>query len=148
MYYLSKLPGVFFLISAKDQDKILKLILQCALSKESLFSITRETDGATSILFRLQDQTQFEEIIDTLDIVISPDRYHCFQLETENPALNEAGMLSKVTTFLASHQIPILCLSTFNCNYVYYPIQYTDQMMEAISSDPENYSLDDEELVV
>lgn len=148
MYYLSKLSGVFFLISARDQDKILKVILQCILSKNSLFSITRETDGATSLLFRPQDQTQFEEIIDTLDVIISPDRYYCYQLDTENPALNETGMLSKVTTFLAEHQIPILCLSTFNCNYVYYPIQYADKMIEAIKSDPENYSLDEEELTI
>lgn len=144
MYYLSKLPGIFILISARDQDKILKLILECTLSKNSLFSITRETDGTTSVLLRPQDEIQFDQIVKSPEIRMSSDRYHCFQLDTEDPGLNEAGMLAKVTTFLADHQIPILCLSTFNCNYIYYPIDYTEKMIEAIKSDPENYTLEKE----
>ena len=144
MYYLSKLPGVFYLISAKNQDKTIKLIMQCALSKNSLFSITRETDGTTSILFRPQDQIEFEEILNSKssDVLISPDRYYCFRLDTENPAINEAGMLANVTTFLANSHIPILCLSTYNCNYVYYPINNSDEMIEAIRSAPESFTLD------
>jgi len=136
-YFLTKLPGIFYLISTRNKDRLLKQILGCLLA-DGLFSITQEPDGSCSMIMQLQNEEALNTILKTGESYLSADNYYGLQIDTSNPALNEAGMLAEVTSLLAEKGIPILCLSTFNYNYIYYPVAFEAQLVDAVSSTGEN----------
>ena len=141
-YYLSRLPGSFNLISTKRKDLLLKTILNCLLS-DGLFSITQEPDGSCSILLQqFRDGDDFKRVLVSGESYLCPERYRAFQINTENPGLDEPGMLAEITGFLGKYEIPILCLSTFNCNYLYYPTNVEDRITAALGAAPETFLLD------
>lgn len=92
---------------------------------------------------RIQDGDDLERILQDAETYLSSERYHCLQITTENPGLNESGMLAEVTDFLANANIPILCLSTFNCNYIYYPNSCAEFLETALLEDPERFLLEE-----
>lgn len=137
-YYLTKLESNFILIACRQQELVTRPLLALLLN-DHLFSVTRETDGSMSILLTIEDYQQYFKSIEQ---VYTTEEYHCLQITTENPALQEAGMLAEVTTFMANHDVPILCLSTYNGNYLYYPANNSDQVVSAVTAGSDKYVLD------
>ena len=137
-YYLDKIPGLYKIIYVKNVDLVLRNVMQIILS-DNLYNITKESDGGLSIIYRCDvDETndkmlQYTENPEFFDSGIE---YKCFEVTTADPALNESGLLSTITTFLASNKIPILCLSTYNCNQIFYPNDQEQQLDKVIDSDP------------
>lgn len=137
-YYLTKFEPNFILITCRREELVTRPLLALMLSKE-LFSVTRENDGTMSILLTTEEYTKHFEGIEE---VFGTEEYHCVQITTENPALQEAGMLSEITTFLAEHKVPILCLSTYNGNYIYYPADCSKRVTSAVVEKPDKYIMD------
>lgn len=138
-YFLSPIDGVFYIIYSEEIDPILRPTLNLLLSK-NLFSITKETSGGVSIIYRFSDKDNIGETTKG-DMLFykSADVYNCVQVTTANPALSESGMLSEVTGFFAKLKIPILCLSTWNCNYIYYLQEHQPKLKEACLNDIDFY---------
>jgi hypothetical protein len=138
-YFLTPVEGLFRIIYAEDLDPMLRHTLNLILS-DNLFSITKEPSGGASIIYRFSNNEQLQDTVKgDLLFYTSPETYSCIQVNTANPALGESGMLSEVSTFFAHHKIPILCLSTWNCNYIYYPEQYQSALQEACLKDSDYY---------
>lgn len=131
-FYLNLLPGVYLLIKTDEKDKLWRPILNALLSN-NLFSITCSAEE-TSIMLRFDNQHQL--MLESENTYLDPTHYSCLEVNTAQPALEETGMLAEVTAFFAQHGIPILCLSTYSCNYIYYPLQFRDQLNQAIEENP------------
>jgi len=149
VYYFTHLEDSFFLISIKEKEKLLRVILQYFLS-DDLFSINQEVDGAYSILIKSKNIQSFKEDLNKQmmgsegfnNCMLEEIEYNCVQVTTENPGLQEVGMLSEVTSFFASLKIPILCISTYDGNHIYYPKENQDKFQNAVLIENEKYRLD------
>lgn len=133
-FYLTQLVGKFYLVSSPKKENILTILLKTLLS-EGLFSITQEPDGSCSLLIeegfknKLPEECYFTE------------PYQCLEITTENPGLNEPGMLAEISEIFAKYKIPILCNSTFYCNYISYPVNSYDNLMKMIKENKELFDL-------
>lgn len=131
-YHFQQIPGIFYLVRAENLDQILRPVLNSLLSKY-LFSITSSPEE-TSILLKVEKEQDLEQLFGQEETFICPEQYHCLKIETNDPLLSEAGLLSEVTKIFSKAQIPILCLSTYSWNYIYYPTTHHQELNQVINS--------------
>jgi hypothetical protein len=147
IYYFRKLENTFYLISVREKDSILKVLLQYFLS-DDIFSINQEINGAYSLLIKagikdkfMSDITEsYGSMINT--IIMEEEEYNSVQVSTSNPGINEIGMLNEVTGLFTSLGIPILCISTYDGNHIYYPRGMECKFQEGIKKQGDKYKID------
>jgi len=131
-FYLQP-QGEFYLLDlSTDLDHFYKPLLNLILNRNlvSILSITF-TDKETSIIIskdlyqRYLENYQF--IYSSHDEVYKSEIYNGLQITTKNPGLNETGIINKLTSKFAKYSIPILTMSTYLGNYVFYPADMIDQ---------------------
>ena len=134
-YYLTKLTGKYYLVSSPKKENILTIILKTLLSN-SLFSITQEPDGSCSLFIEEELKNNIQD-----EIGYFTEPYYSLEITTENPGLNEAGMLAEISDIFAKYKIPILCNSTYYCNYISYPIDSHDNLIKMVNENNELFDL-------
>lgn len=146
VYYFTHLEDTFYLLSIKEKDKLLRVVLQYFLS-DDLFSINQEVDGAYSILIKSANMERFKadlgkQMIGTEGYILEEIEYKCVQVSTEFPGIQEVGMLAEVTKFFSDLKIPILCISTYDGNHIYYPQDHQEAFREAVLIKNDKFKLD------
>lgn len=136
-YYLSKLPGQYIIISPSSSESISKQLISWLLFDTHMFSFTRDIDGTLSIILKYdsnnsEDVAQLENMKRRTQLLESYDQYMCVKVNTETPAIDEVGLLADISSFFSQNAIPILCMSTYGCNYFYYPIGCEEKLLNAI----------------
>lgn len=63
--------------------------------------------------------------------------YKLIQLNTFSPGLEESGILFAFSKKMTDRNIPFLCLSTFNLNYILYPEDCHAKVLEMVENDPD-----------
>ena len=51
----------------------------------------------------------------------STGTYTAIRVDTDNPGLEEAGIIANLTSVIKTYNITILAISTFKCNYIFIP---------------------------
>jgi hypothetical protein len=137
-YYLSKLPGQYIIISPGNSESIAKYLIKWLLyDTNNMFSFTRDIDGSLSIILKYDvnnasNVNELEEIKKKTQLLESSEDYLCIRVNTATPAIDEVGLLTEISSFFSQHEIPILCMSTYNCNYFYYPTKFEGNLLDAI----------------
>jgi hypothetical protein len=97
------------------------------------YSITQEEGDKISILaFLSEEQRQY--IVDKSSCCLE---YCCITIDTAVPALACSGMLNIITSLFAKHNISIMCTSTFNRNYIYFPTEERQKVVDMFNQNPE-----------
>lgn len=144
MYYLTVLRGRYRLLDQKSLKTSLESILRV------LFMITDTHNTATSIEDSFM-QLHFAK--DEISIII-PEKYldyfkdECqytssyvsLRMDTDDPGLEESGILAVITNTFKQYEIPILSVSTYRYNYIYIPSDKRD-VLDMIASENENIRL-------
>lgn len=137
-YNLDQLSDFFTLILLPEKEENLSTLLHLFLD-DQIQSINKESDGKYSIFILSSHLDKFK--FDHNNMIADAEEYCCVQVDTENPELDQAGMLSEVTSFFANANIPILCVSTFNFNYIYYKKRYMKLFREEVEKTNGKYKL-------
>tara|TARA_R100001163_G_C5063300_1_gene200541 strand:+ start:488 stop:940 length:453 start_codon:yes stop_codon:yes gene_type:complete len=140
-YILNKKSGTFYLISA-PKNILLQHILSW-LTNNELFSISQEDpQDRESMISAITKLTQLQlEDLGRYPGIVQMIPYKCVMIDTENPGLDECGLLSEFSTIFAKNNIPILSNSTFYRNYIFYPSQYDTKFNDLINKE-EDYKLE------
>ena len=132
-YFLIQKKDTYSLVKSDDHDFILKLLIKLVMSKR-LYAIVSD-ENEVSILIN-EDDDELKELLNNSNIysVLCKESYHykCIEVSTCQPMLTESGMLAEVTSFFAENKIPILLLSSYSTNYVFYPQEFTTQLIQII----------------
>lgn len=128
IYFLQKLPHEYtlFKIEKNLADNALRTILSLLLS-DAIYTIVSNTKEI-SILKQQNSDINIE------GSYTDPEDYYCLELTTSNPMLSETGLLAKISNFFADNDIPILCVSSYSTNHIYYPKCKHDELLLAISN--------------
>lgn len=116
-FIVDLLENTFFLTCLEKNDAY-PIIIKLLASNE-LYSITKEEGDKISILSFL-DTFQKQYIEDKGSCCLE---YCCITIDTVEPALACSGMLNIITSLFSKHNVSILCTSTFNRNYIYFPVE-------------------------
>ncbi len=121
MYYITLLPGDYVLL---DEDSL----------KSSLEPILRTLFAAKQITDSQEEPTEFIHFhLSTSEVsIIIPHRYlHHFnssritapyralRVDTNNPGLEESGILATITMLFKKYSLSILSVSTYRYNYIF-----------------------------
>jgi len=135
-YQLLQNNKVYTLFKTHDRDYTLKLLITLIMSR-AIYSIISDEYEVSIILNEADDE--LKSILSDLKMhsYLSQEntKYKCLEVQTELPMLAESGMLSTVTKFFADNHIPILCMSTYSCNYIFYPIEFVTELEQAVKKD-------------
>lgn len=116
-YRLLKIP--------KLNDVFMPLMNEIINYKDGLLSFTMTTDEVSLII----TEDIYQDVFSKLP-VYTTDTYYAATVDTVNPGLNEHGILSELTKIFAENQIPILCFSTYNYNYVLYLEKWHENVLK------------------
>ena len=128
--------GTFYLLNLPlEIQSFYKPIFNMILNKtQSFFSITF-TDKEVSLILSLE---QFERYFKNYEIIYDnicvSEIYKGFLVTTKIPGLNEVGILSELSNLFSSYEIPILNLSTYLGNYIFYPEYDEDKFLRMIEN--------------
>lgn len=117
-FYLRILEGNFKLEHFKHLNEILQIYLQLLTVEANDFLSMTRTDCGYSLL--RSDEG---------------GNYTCMELSTCDPGLYESDILAPATQLFSTHNIPILCISTFTSNFILFDQQYYDDVVSVIEEE-------------
>lgn len=127
MYYLSILPSKYSIIeeNANILEPFIKLIYsENKITPDEFFQIYWSSTEISIILpTRLTDFFQTEKVL---------NNYLAFRCDTENPGLEEIGVLAGITKLFKQYQISLLIISTFNYNYILFPDDFYQTFLKLL----------------
>ena len=112
---LAILPDKFTILKADDLCDILQPLLLVILENGNFISFTK-SEKELSLVVSAND---FDKFFDS-DKVYKLDYYIGLTFDT-NGLIDQAGILSRLTRLFAEWNISILCISTFDYNYILLP---------------------------
>lgn len=130
--FIVELVNQPFFLTCLSKNDAYPIIIKLLGSNE-IYSITREEDDKISILASL-DTEQRQYIEDKASCCLE---YCCITVDTVEPALALSGMLNIITTLFAKHKISIMCTSTFNRNYIYFPTEDKQKVVKMFEQTPD-----------
>lgn len=143
MKFYLRSHGEFVLVNLPTDSSIFfKPIFNSILNKDfaSILSLTF-TDREISIIMTEQNfRVYFKNYGVVYENLYYSEIYNGFHVTTETDGINETGILSRLTAKFAEYQIPILNLSTYLGNYIFYPQQHTSTF-EKMLAENENIVL-------
>ena len=133
--YLEALEGRYVLVKVEKVELMLRPLLlvllssapsgeDAAPSSEGVFSLTMDEKEVSMILTESMFERHFSSLSthdDHTPVMSVSDRYSIIRVDTENPGLNQHGILARITEVFAQYSISVFCLSTFSANYILIP---------------------------
>jgi len=118
MFTITILPNSYTLVYAKSKKICIDPILRILYSNDFA-----ETDELVDFHF---SQTEVSMIIPIRFLPLFKDFSHidehtAIRVDTDNPGLEEPGIIASLTSVIKDYGITILATSTFMCNYIFIP---------------------------
>jgi len=139
VFYLNP-RGNFYLVNLPtDLKELYKPLFNSILNKSfgSILSITFTDQEVSMILTVNLYNTYFKNYGIVYNNIYLSEVYTGFCVTTKNPGLNEIGLLSRLTDIFSKNNIPILTLSTYLGNYVFYPSDFEENFKEMMEKNKE-----------
>jgi len=137
MYYITMLSGDYVLLDGKSIRSSLEPLLRIIYSLDSdaneLVEFHISTDEVSIII-----PTRYTKYFNG-EFYTEP--YKALKVETDNPGLEEPGILAGVTGIFKQYEIPILSVSTYSYNYIFVP-SVNSSTVSQIASENENIELE------
>jgi len=134
---ISSLPQKLYLASvSKDAiESCTKVILQLAFFTQRTNTFFSYTETEEEISFVLDDKsiTLFETVVGHNPITVTPGVYRAIQVYEGANALNETGVISKLTGPISQAKISMIYLSTFNTDLILIPEEKHDEALRLLN---------------
>lgn len=115
MYYLTILEGEYLLADGQSIGTVLEPLMRIIYSGNFTQLVHFHlSEDEVSIIFPIQYAKDFK------DIFYTPP-YKGIRVETDNPGLEESGILARLTAIFQEYDISILSISTYRYNYIFVP---------------------------
>ena len=120
--------GIYHMVKFQSaKDALIPLLNNILNFKDGLLSFSQSNDEISLIIRSDMIQPNWN--------VSSP--YKLIQLNTFSPGLEESGVLFAFSKKMTYRDIPFLCLSTYNLNYILYPETCHGKFVEMVENDPD-----------
>lgn len=125
MLYISTLPSQYILYKVRrdEIDTVMREMLNLILS-DSTYSIVA---SSTEISLLVDASVTFNGCSDVIS-------YMGIEISTSDSKLSETGLLSEVCEFFDKLNIPILCVSSYSSNCIYYESINHQKIVNALQS--------------
>lgn len=131
--FIVELVDKNFYLTCLDKNDAYPIIIKLLGSDPNQnYSITQEGDKISILAFLNTEQRQY--IMEKSSCCLE---YCCITIDTAVPALACSGMLNIITSLFAKHNISIMCTSTFNRNYIYFPAEERQKVVDMFNQNPE-----------
>lgn len=120
----------YCIFKISDLKDCLLQILHIVLTKQQGFMSINVNHDEQSIVMRS------DLCSDIIPIATSSTIYRLMKVDlySANGGIDDYGVLSELTKKLAHHKIPILVISSFNNNYVLYPLELHPSVLKMCES--------------
>lgn len=134
-YFFAFLNGTYRVMRASKLDSVFLAwtrALLCDKHADKLLSVTRSATEMSMIVSTDLPLPDHEEAG-----LVDAGTYYALQLYTDQPGLYETDILAPITAFFAAANIAILCVSTFNYNYLLVPTRQREAFERAVEANDE-----------
>jgi len=120
--------GIYHMVRFESTKEVLIPLLKNILDfGDGLLSFSQSKEEISLII--RADKVQSDWIVG--------QPYKLIQLNTLSPGLEESGVLFAFSQKMTDRKIPFLCLSTYNLNYILYPEDCHEKIVEMAENDPD-----------